>query len=90
MRFNDYRCLDPEGVRFVVSLIGDASITTDLLEVFIFDRAWFAPAGESEAKVRQLFAEAAAAAPCIVFIGESAWTCLPSPETEALLMLLLY
>jgi SpoVK/Ycf46/Vps4 family AAA+-type ATPase len=29
-------------------------------------------AGESEAKVRQLFQEAAAVAPCIVFIGAHA------------------
>ena len=28
------------------------------------------PAGESEAKVRQLFQDAISAAPCIVFIGE--------------------
>lgn len=40
-----------------------------------------AAAGESEAKVRQLFQEAADVAPCIVFIGRS--SALTSLEPEA-------
>ena len=39
-------------------------------------------AGESEAKVRQLFQEAADVAPCIVFIGTALLTCLTSGQSQ--------